>query len=364
MKVTGHICVALVCAGLLGFAGCENTQVVRVGFLTIEPEETGEGARLVVVTQSSLAYREVIEDCPNVKSVTRVTNNSDFYAQYGPPELSPTEDALVCSLFFKEGLAVYSNIWKTAVGASANTRVTSGNWLDMFPAFTPDGKSLLFSSDRTGRYSILRVSLEGGAGITRITSGLAQDYAPSVFPDGRLIAYTSLVPGSTEPQVWTVPVDGNLPTQLRGGSAPQVSPDGKKLLFTRLDKKNSKWRIWVMSVDGNHETQLTQGDTYNAIQPRWSPDGKWIVYASDEGLDSRGKQHNYDIWLIAADGTRKTQLTTNGSRDDSPCWDRTGKSIYFRSNRGGMWNIWRFEPIIGEAQAIPRPPAKGEAKQS
>ena len=41
-----------------------------------------------------------------------------------------------------------------------------------------------------------------------------------------------------------------------------------------------------------------------------------------------------------------TQLTTNGSLDDCPCWDRKGEYIYFRSNRGGVWNIWRFKPLL------------------
>jgi len=50
--------------------------------------------------------------------------------------------------------------------------------------------------------------------------------------------------------------------------------------------------------------------------------------------------------MMNADGSAPTQLTTNGSRDDSPCFDREGKKIYFRSNRGGNWNVWSFEPAI------------------
>jgi TolB protein len=99
-----------------------------------------------------------------------------------------------------------------------------------------------------------------------------------------------------------------------------------------------------MNIDGSTETQLTQNTDYDAVDPKWSPDGRLIVYASDEGLDSR-KNRNYDIWVMSSDGSHKTQLTTNGSRDDAPCWNHTGDTIYFRSNRGGAWNIWRFQPI-------------------
>jgi Tol biopolymer transport system component len=44
-----------------------------------------------------------------------------------------------------------------------------------------------------------------------------------------------------------------------------------------------------------------------------------------------------------ANGANRTQLTTNGSQDDKPRWDASGKHIYFRSTRGGTSNIWRFE---------------------
>ncbi len=63
---------------------------------------------------------------------------------------------------------------------------------------------------------------------------------------------------------------------------------------------------------------------------------------SNKGLDSE-KRQNYDIWMIDFDkSNNKIQLTTNGSWDDSPYWSPDGKTIYFRSNRGGVWNIWKF----------------------
>ena len=140
-------------------------------------------------------------------------------------------------------------------------------------------------------------------------------------------------------------------TQLKGGESPKACPDTtKRILFLRTDKKNSyerngEWvypkQIWIMNIDGSNETQLTQNTSYNINDAQWSPDGKRIAYSSDEGQDLRGK-HNYDIWIMKSDGTNKTQLTTNGSRDDSPCFSRDGKTIYFRSNRAGYWNIWSF----------------------
>ena len=105
------------------------------------------------------------------------------------------------------------------------------------------------------------------------------------------------------------------------------------------------YQVWKMTIDGSRETQLTMNQEYCVRDPMWSPDGKWIVYSSDENLDIK-KRKNFDIWLMAADGTQRLQLTTNGSMDIKPLFDRTGEHILFLSNRGGLWNIWRFKPVL------------------
>ncbi len=347
----------------------EKVEEVSLELATVEPQKTVEGTKLQLLRRPTLAYLEVIERSPNVAAVTRVTSNEDPNAQVGAPVLSPTEDTLVYDVIVPEGNEYYSNLQKMTVGGFGQTRVTYGKWTDLNPTFTPNGKVIVFSSNRTSNNKTLwRVNSETAGGITRLTSTAAEDYAPSVASDGKFIAYVSLPPKAEESQIWTIPWDGNLVTQLREGESPCVSPDDKRILFSRRDKISGVWQLWVMSVDGTEETQLTQSaDTGDAsksmasaagetpedalqkhlqnIQGRWSPDGKWIVYASNEGRDSKGRR-NFDIWLMSADGSSKTQLTTNGSWDDSPCWDHTGQFIYFRSNRGGAWNIWRLKPIL------------------
>ena len=69
----------------------------------------------------------------------------------------------------------------------------------------------------------------------------------------------------------------------------------------------------------------------------------------DRNKDQQGRR-NYDIYLVDVDGTNQTILTTNGSVDWMPVYDPEGKYIYFVSNRGLKWNIWRMEPIDGGAK--------------
>ena len=325
----------------------KEIEAVSIPLVSFEPKVTEKGVKLSIVHKPTLAYLEIIERSPTVKSVTKVTNNNDADTNIDSLVLSPIDDTIVyCELIKEEKESRYSNIWKTAVGSFGKTRVTYGKWLDSFPYFTPDGQFLLFSSNRTSSNQTLwKIRVDGGGGITNITRTPADDYSPSMAQDGNYIVYASNPPGAEEPQIWTIGINGNLPTQLREGDQPCVSPDGKKILFVRPDKISHRKQIWVMNTDGSEETQLTPNTNYDAGNPKWSPDGKWIVFDSDEGLDSK-KLSNYDIWLMTVDAAMKTQLTTNGSRDDKPCWDRTGKYIYFRSNRGAVWDIWRFEPIL------------------
>ncbi len=295
--------------------------------------------------ENALAYLETIEESPNVRAVSRVTQNEDPSVHMGPPVLSPGSDAIVYTIR-SSGERKVSNIWMLASSGSAQTRVTVGNWLDVTPSFTPDGKELIFASNRSSSQPCLwKIRAGGSGGITRITSSNAADMSPSVAPNGKLIAYTSVLPAGSGDQIWTTTITGQMVTQLRKGAEPQFSPDGQKILFVRENDSTHNGEIWIMDTDGGQETQLTANSKYNFRDPKWSRDGAWIVFSSNEGLNSN-REHNFDIWMMRKDGSSPTSLTTNGSHDDSPSWSRDGRKIFFRSNRGGAWNIWQFEPVL------------------
>lgn len=95
-------------------------------------------------------------------------------------------------------------------------------------------------------------------------------------PDGKLV-YTSGLGGSDD--LWTMDADGSHPVQLTASAGqnigPSISPDGRRLLFAS-NRQDGKLSIWSMGLDGSDTRRLTTvpGD----IQPRVSPDGKWLVY--------------------------------------------------------------------------------------
>jgi TolB protein len=215
----------------------------------------------------------------------------------------------------------------------------------MEPTYSQDGRNVCFASNRSSRSpKLFIVRADGAGGITRVTQSDAADRSPCIGAAGELIYYASKPFNSQTWQVWHINLNGALPTQLKEGRWPKVSPDGEHILYCALDRKADKWKIWIMNVDGTGETQLTTDTECDDVYPAWSPDGTQIVYASDIGKDSNGKR-NFDIWRMNVDGSSKTQLTTNGSTDLMPVYSPDGRFIYFLSNRGFFWDIWRMEIV-------------------
>ncbi len=222
-------------------------------------------------------------------------------------------------------------------------QITSGQWFDVYPSYDGDGDYLLFSSDRLrkSRPDIFRISSEKNTGIAVVRqTSEGYNLAPSVSQNGVIaFIYKPIYRGgiSGSEQVWTLGGTNQYPTQLREGSMPSISPDGTQIAFIGPDKQ-----LWKVPVNGQNPVQLTSSlSPEGKSHPTWSPDGKYILFASDEGKDSRDVA-NYDIWMIREDGTNLRQLTTNGSVDDFPVVSPDQQYIYFVSNRGFKEGIWRI----------------------
>lgn len=108
----------------------------------------------------------------------------------------------------------------------------------------------------------------------------------------------------------------NTPLWLR---YPNISPDGKTIVF------NYKGDIYKVDAAGGAAVPLTLSDAHD-FMAIWSPDGKWIAYASD-------KTGNYDIYLMPADGGESKRLTFHSSPDLPAYFTPDGKSVVYSSNR-------------------------------
>ena len=296
-----------------------------------------------VFCEPTTAYFETIEVSPNVQSVTRVTNFEDTRGQMGGAVISRDDHLYYWHIEDRAAPRQRANLWSSPVVGAGRTRVTNGPGLDIDPSVSAGG-AIVFASDRIGgRSSLWQINTAGGAGLTRVTSAMAADYAPSLSPDEAWVAFERWLPQVDRPQIWAVDLNTSLETQLTEGHRPKVSPDGSTILYNLQNDDTGRFEIWQMKVNGGAITLLSAGGTHDEVQPSWSPDGSAIVYASNQGQDGVG-QYNFDIWVMSLRGGPPTQLTTNGSYDDEPIWHPDGR-IFFRSNRGGSWNIWYMQTV-------------------
>lgn len=121
---------------------------------------------------------------------------------------------------------------------------------------------------------------------------------------------------------------------------PRWSRDGRKILYQ--SNRGGKWRLYVMDRDGSNQQALTDG-TSNDSFPDWSPDNKWIAFVSD-------RTGNEDVWVMRADGTAPRNLTRNAARDIHPYWSPDGRTILFNSTRDAADRLQIYELTLASGR--------------
>jgi Tol biopolymer transport system component/DNA-binding winged helix-turn-helix (wHTH) protein len=209
-------------------------------------------------------------------------------------------------------------------------------------AWTPDGRFVVFSSDRDGSESLWRVPAAGGPA-ERLVVGGESAIDPAIDSTGRRLAYVRFEGDS---QIYALdlgrPEDAPraVAPSSRFEGAPQFSPDGRKIAFESARGQGSFYPdIWVADADGSNPARLTFYDRVRTGTPRWSPDGQWIAFDSQAN-------GNFDIFLIRPIGGSARRLTVDPASDAVPSWSRDGRWIYFESDRTGSSQIWKM-PVDG-----------------
>ena len=181
-------------------------------------------------------------------------------------------------------------------GVIRNLTASSGV-AERYPAWSPDGSRLAFSSFRTGGWEIFVVD----------TDCLA---APETCPD-RLTQITNDDSGNILP-VW--------------------SPDGTRFAFN--SKASGNWDIYTMAINGTDIRPVTTHPE-NDLSPTWSPDGSQIALESN-------RDGNVEVYVVAADGAGTPRNITNLSwaNDHGPAWTPDGQQLVFYSNREGNWDLF------------------------
>ncbi|MBN1271484.1 MAG: PD40 domain-containing protein [Candidatus Aminicenantes bacterium] len=253
-----------------------------------------------------------------------------------------------------------------------------------YPSFSPDGKKIVFHSNRYGNNDIFLINTDGTE-IQRLTESPAEDRTPSWSPDGSKIAFVSTRSGNYDVFVmnangseqknltqsvtskdihpyWSfdgkkiifsssrenniygiyeMKPDGSelKRTEKNGGenTHAQISPDGKKIVFRKL-LENEDWKsdIFIMDCSGENEKRLTDEPGFSGY-PSWSPDGSRIIFSSTR----KSNEKSAHLYIISPDGSGVTRLTPENpeAKYTTPCWSLDGTKIVCTRTKDGNEDI-------------------------
>ena len=192
------------------------------------------------------------------------------------------------------------------------------------PAWAPDG-TIVFDSERTGCRHLFRITTDG-SGLTQITkeAGSAEQDV-SFSPDGGRIAYEHYsCDVERDFGIQVAAADGSNPVALNqpfplhstaGESDAAFSPDGKSVAFVR-SVDDTHGAVWVVPAVGGEARRLTNDD-FGAAYPRWSPDGKQILFG---GQRAAGVE-DHALWVVQAVGGDPHRLF----KRDAATWELEGE---------------------------------------
>ncbi len=247
--------------------------------------------------------------------------------------------------FIRSRIPGIEDVYVLPTEGGESRRITFDNRDITGVGWSPDGASLVFSSNRAGTYSMWKSRLVGGEPEWIAGGGMKLKH-PVVARQRDVIAYENWV---YEINIWQVPTaDGSneadpVVTSTQWDMQPQFSPDGSRLAF--ISTRSGSTEIWTAKGDGSNPIQLTSLGGPHTSQPRWSPDGKHISFVSrPEG--------QADVYVVAASGSPPRRLTSHALDEMAPSWSADGRWIYFGSRRSGRWEIWKVPLEGGESRQV------------
>jgi Tol biopolymer transport system component len=204
----------------------------------------------------------------------------------------------------------YSDIYLYEMDTETNRHLINDSKIEDMPAWSPDSRNIAYRSFQDqGNGNIFALNLDTDQ-ITNLTPDSAsvqiEVREPSWSPDGNSIVYSSNTSGSMN--LWIVNADGSSRQQITDSdyysTDPAWSPDGEKIAFRRSYQGGSD--ILILNLTDMTETRIEQPGYQQS--PSWSPDGRWIAFSSQSSLEDQS-----EIFVIRPNGADQRQITTNPS---------------------------------------------------
>ncbi|MBI5505655.1 MAG: Tol-Pal system beta propeller repeat protein TolB [Deltaproteobacteria bacterium] len=209
-------------------------------------------------------------------------------------------------------------------------KLTNHRSVVMAPAWSPDLRSIVFTSFRDGAPDLFSLDLASKAE-TKLASKMGLNIGGAWRPDGGLLAVAREQEGNTD--LYTLDFRGQAQQRLTEHWGidvdPSWSPDGSRLAF--CSSRGGVPQVYTMSYPDKKVSRVTFSGNYNC-SPVWSPDGRNIAYAGRIGRD-------FHVFVIPAGGGAARQLTFRGSNED-PTWSPDSRFIAFSREQGASKKIF------------------------
>ena len=245
----------------------------------------------------------------------------------------------------------YWQIWTMEPDASRQIQITHSPQDKRSPIWVNNGRQLAF---RTNNGRLFLVDRDGGR-----EQEILEQYHNINNPDfsdrTAEIIFVRFHPTATDiSDIWKSDLTGKSALILTKDRVlkyqPRFSPDGKSIVFVRADKDKKGHHLWLMDADGSDQRQLTEGGGFDTL-PAFSPDQGSITFTSNR--DGEG----YDIYLLELKTKKMKRITEHAGLDTYSSFSPDGSKIIFVSNRGGYrrggnQQIWMMAPDGSEAVQI------------
>jgi TolB protein len=219
------------------------------------------------------------------------------------------------------------------------TPVTRNGSINLMPVWSPDARSLAYTSFAQGYPDLYRAFPFERRPAQTLAAYHGINSSPAWSPDGKSLAMTLSKDGNPEIYVLAL-ATGTLRRLTRHAgidTEPTWSPSGREIAF--ISDRGGPPHVYVMDAEGAGVRPLTTSGRHT--QPRWSPKGDVVVYTMRQGT--------HDIWAVNADGSNPRRLTSGPGDNQGPTWAPNGRHLMFQSNRLGAWQIFSML-VDGSAQ--------------
>lgn len=226
------------------------------------------------------------------------------------PDISPDGREIIFTSY-KRG---NPDLYKRALSSTVEVPVSSRRGLNITGAWSPDASKIALALSKDGNTEIYTIARDGSSP-NRLTVSRSANVSPAWSPDGSRIVFVSDRLG--KPQLFSMDSSGGNVGRFGTGTGytvnPSWSPKGDKLAFARMA---GGFQIFVVNADGSGEIQLTFDG--NNERPRWSPDGRLIIFSS-----RRGGQEA--LYVMRADGSGQTKVSRTRGISQHPVWTPGGQ---------------------------------------